>query len=120
VASGLCVQGLWHLAIDLACVSPSRKSSWTFGQQLSSANARSMQAYGPAGRRPRSSGESGPSGMAGQSWFQSLIVSTQDRIMAVAGGLPVPDSPHVVGAVGVSGGTAEHDQEGRRAAVAAY
>jgi ferredoxin len=60
------------------------------------------------------------SGMAGQSWFQSLIVSTQGRIMAVAGGLPVLDSPHVVGAVGVSGGTAEQDQECCRAAVAAY
>jgi uncharacterized protein GlcG (DUF336 family) len=44
------------------------------------------------------------SGMAGQNWFQSLIVSTQGKIMAVAGGLPVLDSPHVVGAVGVSGG----------------
>lgn len=60
------------------------------------------------------------SGMAGQSWFQSMIVSTQGRIMAVAGGLPVLDSPHVVGAVGVSGGTAEQDLECCRAAVAAY
>jgi ferredoxin len=59
-------------------------------------------------------------GMAGQSWFQSLIVSTQGKIMAVAGGLPVLDSPHVVGAVGVSGGTAEQDLECCRAAVAAY
>jgi ferredoxin len=59
-------------------------------------------------------------GMAGQSWFQSLIVSTQGKIMAVAGGLPVLDSPHVVGAVGVSGGTGEQDLECCRAAVAAY
>jgi uncharacterized protein GlcG (DUF336 family) len=46
--------------------------------------------------------------------------STQGKIMAVAGGLPVLDSPHVVGAVGVSGGTEEQDQECCRAAVAAY
>jgi len=59
-------------------------------------------------------------GMAGQSWFQSLIVSTQGKIMAVAGGLPVLDSPNVVGAVGVSGGTGEQDLECCRAAVAAY
>jgi uncharacterized protein GlcG (DUF336 family) len=60
------------------------------------------------------------SGTAGQSWFQSLIVSTQGKIMAVAGGLPVLDSPNVVGAVGVSGGTPEQDLECCRAAVAAY
>ena len=60
------------------------------------------------------------SGMAGQSWFQSLIVSTQGKIMSVGGGLPVLDSPHVVGAVGVSGGTADQDQECCRAAVASY
>lgn len=60
------------------------------------------------------------SGMAGQSWFQSMIVSTQGKIMAVAGGLPVLDSPNVVGAVGVSGGTPEQDLECCRAAVAAY
>jgi uncharacterized protein GlcG (DUF336 family) len=40
--------------------------------------------------------------------------------MAVAEGLPVLDSPHVVGAVGVSGGTAEQDLECCRDAVAAY
>jgi uncharacterized protein GlcG (DUF336 family) len=60
------------------------------------------------------------SGVAGQSWFQSMIVSTQGKMMAVAGGLPVLDRPHVVGAVGVSGDTEEQDQECCRAAVAAY
>ena len=59
-------------------------------------------------------------GMVGQSWFQSMIVSSQGKIMAVAGGLPVLDPPHVVGAVGVSGGTEEQDQECCRAAVATY
>jgi uncharacterized protein GlcG (DUF336 family) len=38
----------------------------------------------------------------------------------VAGGLPVLGEPLVVGAVGVSGGTDEQDQECARAAVAAY
>ncbi len=57
---------------------------------------------------------------SGQSWFQSMIVSTQGKIMAVGGGLPVLDSPNIVGAVGVSGGTAEQDQECARAALAAY
>jgi uncharacterized protein GlcG (DUF336 family)/NAD-dependent dihydropyrimidine dehydrogenase PreA subunit len=58
--------------------------------------------------------------VSGQSWFQSLIVSSQGKIIAVAGGLPVLGEPMVVGAVGVSGGTDEQDQECARAAVAAY
>ena len=58
------------------------------------------------------------SSLAGQSWFQSLIVSTQGKVMAVAGAIPVLDAPNIVGAVGVSGGTEE--QECCRAAVAAY
>jgi cob(I)alamin adenosyltransferase len=49
----------------------------------------------------------GLTGMAGQSWFQSLIVSTQGKIIAVASGLPVLDSPH--GVCAVSGGTGEQD-----------
>jgi uncharacterized protein GlcG (DUF336 family)/NAD-dependent dihydropyrimidine dehydrogenase PreA subunit len=58
--------------------------------------------------------------VSSQSWFQSLIVSSQGKIIAVAGGLPVLGEPLVVGAVGVSGGTDEQDQECARAAVAAY
>lgn len=57
---------------------------------------------------------------SGQSWFQSLIVSTQGKIMAAGGGLPVLDAPNIIGAVGVSGGTEEQDQECARAALAAY
>ena len=60
------------------------------------------------------------SGVAGQSWFQSLIVSSGGKIMAVAGGLPVLGEPLVVGAVGVSGGTEDQDLQCCRAAVAAY
>ena len=47
---------------------------------------------------------------AGESWFQSLIVSTQGKAIAVAGGIPVLDAPNVVGAAGVSGGTEDQDQ----------
>ncbi len=57
---------------------------------------------------------------ASQSWFQSMIVSSQGKVIAVAGGLPVLDSPNIVGAVGVSGGTDDQDVECCRAAVAAY
>jgi len=60
------------------------------------------------------------SSVAGQSWFQSLIVSTQGKVMAVAGGIPVMDPPNIIGAVGVSGGTEEQEQECCRAAIAAY
>ena len=57
---------------------------------------------------------------ASQSWFQSMIVSSQGKVIAVAGGLPVLDTPNIVGAVGVSGGTDDQDVECCRAAVAAY
>ncbi len=60
------------------------------------------------------------SSLAGQSWFQSLIVSTQGKVMAVAGAIPVLDAPNIIGAVGVSGGTEEQEQECCRAAVATY
>ena len=58
--------------------------------------------------------------IASESWFQSLIVSTQGKVIAVAGGIPVLDAPNVIGAAGVSGGTEDQDQECARAAVAAY
>ena len=54
------------------------------------------------------------------SWFQSMIVSSQGKIIAAGGGLPVLDAPNIVGAVGVSGGTEEQDQECCRAALEAY
>ena len=44
--------------------------------------------------------------MAQQPWFTSLITSTQGKIMAVGGGMPITG-----GAMGVSGGTPEQDQE---------
>ena len=58
--------------------------------------------------------------LSGQSWFQSVIVSSQGKVMAMAGGIPVLEEPHVIGAVGVSGGTEEQDEECCRAAVAVF
>src|SRR5438034_11662244 len=45
------------------------------------------------------------SGVAGQAWFQSLIVSSNGRIMAGGGALPIVEGGNVVGAVAVAGGT---------------
>ena len=42
------------------------------------------------------------------------------KVMAVAGAIPVLDPPNIIGAVGVSGGTEEQEQECCRAAVATY
>ena len=58
-------------------------------------------------------------GLSQQSWFTSLITSTQGKIMAVGGGVPVREPVGVIGAVGVSGGTPEQDQECCQAASAA-
>ena len=57
-------------------------------------------------------------GVAQQSWFASLITSSQGKIMAVGGGIPIREAVAVVGAVGVSGGTPEQDQECCQAAAA--
>jgi len=54
--------------------------------------------------------------MAQESWFTSLVASTQGRVMAVGGGLPIEEKVAVIGAVGVSGGTPEQDDECCKAA----
>ena len=59
-------------------------------------------------------------GIAGQAWFQSLVVSTNGRIMAGGGAVPVTEGGNVVGAVAVAGGTEEQDQRCCEAALAAY
>jgi uncharacterized protein GlcG (DUF336 family) len=46
---------------------------------------------------------------AGQAWFQSLIVSSNGRVMAGGGGIPIVDGGAVVGAMAVAGGTDEQD-----------
>jgi uncharacterized protein GlcG (DUF336 family) len=59
-------------------------------------------------------------GLAGQSWFQSLIVSSNGRIMAGGGALPIVEGGRVVGAVAVGGGTDEQDQRCCEAALRSY
>ena len=56
------------------------------------------------------------SGMAGQSWFNSMITASQGKITAVGGAMPVLHGLNVLGAVGVAGGTPEQDQQCCRAA----
>jgi uncharacterized protein GlcG (DUF336 family) len=58
--------------------------------------------------------------VAGQSWFQSLVVSSQGRIMPGAGALPVVEGGNVVGAIAVAGGTEDQDQKCAEVALAAY
>ena len=59
-------------------------------------------------------------GLAGQAWFQSLVVSSNGRIMAGGGALPIVEGGNVVGAVAVAGGTDEQDQRCCQAALRAY
>lgn len=51
--------------------------------------------------------------------FYGIHVSNRGRIMIFAGGMPLKRGDKVVGAVGVSGGTGEQDQQIVEAAVAA-
>lgn len=60
------------------------------------------------------------SGLAGQAWFQSLVVSSNGRIMAGGGALPIVEGGNVVGAVAVAGGTDEQDQRCCEVALATY
>ena len=58
--------------------------------------------------------------LAGQTWFQSLVVSSNGRIMAGGGALPIVEGGHMVGAVAVAGGTDEQDQRCCEAALRSY
>lgn len=58
--------------------------------------------------------------VAGQTWFQSLVVSSNGRIMAGGGALPIVEGDRVVGAVAVAGGTDEQDQRCCEIALASY
>jgi uncharacterized protein GlcG (DUF336 family) len=60
------------------------------------------------------------SGVAGQTWFQSLVVSSNGRIMPGGGALPIVEADHVVGAIAVAGGTDEQDQRCAEVALATY
>jgi uncharacterized protein GlcG (DUF336 family) len=47
--------------------------------------------------------------VAGQAWFQSLIVSSSGKVTAGGGAIPIEDSGQIVGAIAVAGGTDEQD-----------
>ena len=59
-------------------------------------------------------------GVAGQTWFQSLVVSSNGRIMPGGGAVPIVEGGNVVGAVAVAGGTEDQDQNCAEVALAAY
>jgi uncharacterized protein GlcG (DUF336 family) len=48
--------------------------------------------------------------VAGQAWFQSLIVSSNGRVTAGGGAIPILDGGRVVGAIAVAGGSDDQDQ----------
>ena len=58
--------------------------------------------------------------VAGQTWFQSLVVSSNGRIMPGGGALPIVEGGNVVGAIAVAGGTDDQDQKCAEVALAAY
>ena len=59
-------------------------------------------------------------GVAGQAWFQSLIVSSNGRVMAGGGAIPIVDAGAVLGAMAVAGGTDEQDHRCCEAALRRY
>jgi uncharacterized protein GlcG (DUF336 family) len=59
-------------------------------------------------------------GASSQTWFQSLVVSSNGRIMAGGGAVPIVEGGNVVGAVAVAGGTDDQDQRCCDVALAAY
>jgi uncharacterized protein GlcG (DUF336 family) len=58
--------------------------------------------------------------VAGQPWFQSLVVSSNGRIMPGGGAVPIVEGGNVVGAISVAGGTEEQDQRCCEAALRGY
>jgi len=57
--------------------------------------------------------------VTGESWFQSLIVSSGGRITPGGGAMPIVEAGHIVGAVAVAGGTDDQDQRCCEAALQA-
>jgi uncharacterized protein GlcG (DUF336 family) len=49
------------------------------------------------------------SSVAGQAWFQSLIVSSNGRVTAGGGAIPIQEGGATIGAIAVAGGTDEQD-----------
>jgi len=60
------------------------------------------------------------SAVAGQTWFQSLVVSSNGRITPGGGAIPVMEGDRVIGAVAVAGGTEDQDTRCCEAALEAY
>ncbi len=60
------------------------------------------------------------SSVANQTWFQSLVISSNGRITPGGGAVPVTEGDRIVGAVAVAGGTEEQDTRCCEAALAAY
>ena len=58
--------------------------------------------------------------VANQAWFQSLVVSSNGRVTAGGGAVPIIEGGNVVGAVAVAGGTDDQDQRCAEVALAAY
>src|SRR3989454_5911590 len=59
-------------------------------------------------------------GVAGQAWVQSLVVSSNGRIMPGGGALPIVEGGNVVGAVAVAGGSDDQDERCAEVALASY
>ncbi len=58
--------------------------------------------------------------VAGQAWFQSLIVSSNGRVTAGGGAIPIVDGGKVAGAISVAGGTDEQDHRCAEVALRSY
>jgi uncharacterized protein GlcG (DUF336 family) len=58
--------------------------------------------------------------VASQTWFQSLVISSNGRITPGGGAVPVLEGDRLVGAVAVAGGTEDQDTRCCEAAVGAY
>jgi len=58
--------------------------------------------------------------VAGQAWFQSLIVSSNGRVTAGGGAIPIVDAGSIVGAIAVAGGTDDQDHRCAEVALRSY
>lgn len=63
--------------------------------------------------------ELGENSQPGQD-FYGIVVSNLGKVMVFAGGVPITRDGHVVGAVGVSGGTGQQDQTVAEAGAASF
>jgi uncharacterized protein GlcG (DUF336 family) len=63
--------------------------------------------------------ELGENSQPGQD-FYGIVVSNLGKVMVFAGGVPITRDGHVVGAIGVSGGTGQQDQAVAEAGAASF